>query len=105
MSECLFCKIIKKHIPAQINYEDDEIIAFHDIHPKADVHLLLIPKIHITSMLDLEEHHQKLMGKMMLKANELAKIAKLDGYKIQINTGIKGGQEIFHLHIHLIGNK
>lgn len=105
MSECLFCKIINKNIPAKIIYEDNDLIAFNDINPKALIHFLVIPKLHIASMLELEEQHQEVMGKIMLKANELAKTHNLEGYKVQINTGIKGGQEVFHLHVHVLGNK
>lgn len=105
MANCLFCEIIAKRIPAKIVYEDEDIIAFNDINPKADVHFLVIPKIHIESMLALEETHQALMGKIMLKANTLAINHGLSGYKVLVNTGISGGQEVFHLHIHVVGNK
>ncbi len=105
MTNCLFCKIIDKSIPTQIIYEDDDLLAFYDILPKADVHFLLIPKLHIESMLNLNQSHQALMGKMLLKANELALELGLAGYKVQVNTGVKGGQEVFHLHLHVLGNK
>lgn len=105
MSECLFCRIVNKNIPAKLIYEDDEIVAFHDINPKADIHFLLVPKLHISSMLDLGDEHQRLIGKIMIKANDLAKLQGLEGYKVQINTGVKGGQEVFHLHVHVVGNK
>lgn len=105
MANCLFCKIIDKSIPAKIIYEDDDLLAFYDIAPKADIHFLLIPKLHIESMLDLNQSHHILMGKMLLKANELALKLGLEGYKVQINTGVKGGQEVFHLHLHVLGNK
>jgi len=105
MSNCIFCKIIDKSIAAKIVYEDNDIIAFNDIHPKADIHYLIIPKVHIESMLHLESKHTELMGKIMLKTNMIAQEAGLLGYKININTGVKGGQEVFHLHLHLLGNK
>lgn len=105
MPECLFCKIINKIIPSTIIYEDNDILAFNDINPKADVHFLVIPKTHIHSMLELTEEHQNLMGKIMLKANTLAKKQGLTGYKTHINTGVNGGQEVFHLHVHIFGNK
>ena len=105
MADCIFCKICLKQIPAKIIYEDEDLVAFHDIHPKADVHFLLIPKLHLDSMLALKDEHQMLMGKIMLKANELAVEHGLDGYKIMVNTGVKGGQEVFHLHVHVAGNK
>ena len=105
MSECIFCKINAKIIPAKTIYEDEDMLAFYDITPKADIHFLLIPKLHIDSMLDLTDNHSVLMGKMMVKANALAVSLGLEGYKIQINSGAKGGQEVFHLHIHVLGNK
>jgi histidine triad (HIT) family protein len=105
MNNCIFCKIIDKSIPAKIIYEDQEIIAFQDIHPKAEIHYLVIPKLHIESMLHLENQHSELMGKIMLKTNTIARESGLQGYKININTGVKGGQEVFHLHLHLLGNK
>ena len=106
MTDCIFCKIIEKTIPAQIIYEDSDFIAFHDIHPKAEVHFLIIPKLHVESMLQLEPKHSELMGKLMILANRLAVEQKLHaGYRVQINTGKNGGQEVFHLHIHIVGNK
>ena len=105
MTECIFCKVNAKLIPAQIIYEDDDVTAFYDIQPKAQVHFMLIPKEHIESMLVLQDHHLNLMGKIMLKANVLAQQLGLEGYKVQINTGVKGGQEVFHLHVHVLGNK
>jgi histidine triad (HIT) family protein len=105
VDKCLFCKIINKELPAKLIYEDEDLIAFYDIYPKADVHFLVVPKKHIESMLKIEEHHQTLMGKIMLKANQIAKNLGLEGYKVQINTGLKGGQEVFHLHVHILGNK
>lgn len=105
MSDCLFCKISAKLISAKIIYEDDIMLAFHDIAPKADVHFLIIPKQHIESMLALTSEHESLMGKILVKANELAIQHDLTGYKTFIHTGIKGGQEVFHLHVHVMGNR
>lgn len=106
MTDCIFCKIVNKTIPAKIVYEDDEVLVFNDIHPKAEVHLLIIPKKHIDSMLKLTEDHQQIMGKIMVLANKIALEHGLNGgYKTLINTGTKGGQEVFHLHLHLIGNR
>ena len=106
MESCVFCKIISKEIPSHTIYEDKDIFVFHDINPADEVHFLLIPKLHIESMLELTDTHQELMGKMMIMANKLALehgLAK--GYKTLINTGKNGGQEVFHLHIHVIGHK
>ena len=106
MNDCLFCKIVDKTIPAKLVYEDNDILAFHDINPKAAVHILIIPKQHITSTLDLKEDHEQIMGKLMVKANQLAlELGLHKGYKLQINTGVNGGQEVMHLHLHLVGDK
>ncbi len=104
MSDCLFCRIARGEIPSRKVYEDDEIFAFHDIHPVAPVHFMLIPKIHIASLADAEQTHAVLLSKMMLLVPKLAKEQGLDnGFRTVINTGPGGGQEVFHLHIHVIG--
>ena len=104
MSDCLFCKIIAEDIPADIVYQDDKILVFKDINPKADVHLLMIPKVHIESLAELNESHHDLITYMMLKLPELARDQGLSGgFRTIINTGKEGGQEVFHLHIHLLG--
>ncbi|MDD4928880.1 MAG: histidine triad nucleotide-binding protein [Gallionella sp.] len=104
MSDCLFCKISRGEIPAGKVYEDDEVIAFHDINPAAPVHMLLIPRQHIASLADAQDEHQALLGKMLLLAPRLAREQGLgDGFRTVINTGRGGGQEVFHLHLHIIG--
>lgn len=104
MSDCLFCRIARGEIPCNKVYEDDEVLAFHDIHPVAPVHFMLIPKLHLASLAEAEDGHAALLGKMMLLAPKLAKEQGLDnGFRTVINTGSGGGQEIFHLHIHVIG--
>ena len=104
MSDCLFCKIVRGEIPCSKVYEDDEVLAFHDIHPVAPVHFMLIPKLHLASLNDAEEAHRALLGKMLLLAPRLAREQGLDqGFRTVINTGRGGGQEIFHLHVHVIG--
>jgi histidine triad (HIT) family protein len=106
MSDCIFCKLVRKEIPTKVIYEDDDVFVFNDISPKAEVHLLIIPKVHIESMLHLTAEHSALMGKIMILANNLALEHGLNGgYKTQINTGLKGGQEVFHLHVHVVGNR
>lgn len=106
MDNCIFCKIIKKEIPSKIIYEDNDVFVFHDISPTAEVHFLIIPKAHIINMLELNDTHQSLMGKIMVLANKIAKDLGLNnGYKTQINTGKNGGQEVYHLHVHVFGNK
>ena len=104
MSDCLFCKITSGEIPCSKLYEDDDVLAFHDINPVAPVHFMLIPKLHIASLADAEESHAALLGKMLLLAPKLAIEQGLDnGFRTVINTGKGGGQEVFHLHIHIIG--
>ncbi len=104
MSDCIFCKIARGEIPSRKVYEDDEIFAFHDINPVAPVHFMLIPKLHLNSLVDAAEVDVALLGKMMLLAPKLAKEQGLEnGFRTVINTGRGGGQEVFHLHIHIIG--
>lgn len=104
MGECLFCKIANGEIPSRKVYEDGDIFAFHDINPVAPVHFMLIPKLHLDSLAHAEESHSALLGKMLLLAPRLAKEQGLDnGFRTVINTGEGGGQEVFHLHIHIIG--
>jgi len=104
MSDCIFCKIAKGEIPGNKLYEDDEVVAFHDIHPIAPVHFMLVPKAHIASLADCDGSHAELLGRMLLLAPELARKQGLDsGFRTMINTGKGGGQEIFHLHIHVFG--
>ena len=104
MSDCLFCKIAAGEIPADIVFEDDQVVVFRDIYPKADVHLLLIPREHIASLNELEPSHDALIAHMTRLLPKLAKAQGLDtGYRTIVNTGPGGGQEIFHLHFHLLG--
>lgn len=104
MSDCLFCKIIAGDIPSQKVYEDADMLAFKDIRPSAPVHILLIPKKHIASLQDLSSDDAALMGKLMLAVPKIAADNGLsNGFKTQINTGVGGGQEVFHLHIHIMG--
>ena len=106
MTDCLFCRIVEGSIPAEIVYQDTLIMAFKDIQPRAQVHLLVIPKQHITSLQHTSDAHQMLMGHIMLQLPTLAKSQGLnDGFRTIINTGPAGGQEIAHLHIHLLGGK
>lgn len=104
MNDCLFCKIIRGEIPCAKVYEDDEVLAFHDINPVAPVHFMLIPKLHLDSLAEADEGHGALLGRMLLLLPKLAMEQGLDqGFRTVINTGRGGGQEIFHLHIHVIG--
>lgn len=104
MSDCLFCKIVAGEIPSRKVYEDDDVLAFHDINPAAPVHFLVIPKLHVGSLEECESTHQMLLGKLLLLAPKLAKEQGLNGgFKTIINTGKDGGQLVFHLHAHVIG--
>ncbi len=104
MSDCIFCKIAKGEIPSKKVYEDEEIFAFHDINPITPVHFLIIPKLHIASLMEADMSHQMLLGSMLAKANELARSQGLeDGFRIIINTGRIGHQEVYHLHVHILG--
>lgn len=106
MSDCLFCKIVAGEIPSDIMYEDDKIIAFRDINPKAEIHLLVIPREHIASLNELGPEQDALIAHMMRVIPQLAKLQGLDaGFRTIINTGKGGGQIIFHLHMHLMGGK
>jgi histidine triad (HIT) family protein len=104
MKNCIFCKIIRKEIPAKIHFEDKDLIIIEDANPKAPIHLLIIPKIHIKSLNEIKTKNQKLLAKMLLIAKQIAKKEKFaaNGYKIIINTGAKAGQSVSHLHLHLL---
>lgn len=104
MSDCIFCKIVAGEIPADIVHQDEEVIVFRDINPKADVHLLLVPKAHVASLDELTAEHDALIARMLRMLPQLAREQGLDhGYRTIINTGAGGGQEVPHLHIHLLG--
>ena len=102
-TDCIFCKIIAGDIPAKKIYEDNEFIAFHDIKPMAKVHFLIVPKQHIETLKDCTEAQLPLLGKALLLAPKLAENEGLVGFKTLINTGREGGQEVFHIHLHVFG--
>jgi len=104
MSDCLFCKILAGKIPSDKIYEDDKMFVFKDINPKADVHLLAIPRVHIESLNEVSDEHDEIMAHMLKQLPKLAKEQGLkDGFRTIINTGKGGGQVVFHLHMHLLG--
>ena len=104
MSDCIFCKIVEGKIPAQKVYEDEEMLAFNDISPARPVHVLLIPKKHITSLATAMPEDAPVLGRMLAKANEIAVAqGSPDGFRVIINTGRVGQQEVQHLHIHIVG--
>jgi histidine triad (HIT) family protein len=105
MSNCIFCKIITGDIPCQKVYEDENVLAFHDINQAAETHVLVIPKKHIASLSELTVVDEELMGKFMLSIPMIAKQLGLKGFKTVINTGKEGGQIVFHIHAHILGGK
>lgn len=107
MASCLFCKIINKEIPADIVYEDKDILAFMDIAPKAPVHILIIPKKHLANINEAGQADRELISKMIFVAKDLAKEYQLDqsGYRLVSNSGPDSGQIVFHLHFHLLGGQ
>lgn len=105
--DCLFCKLIKKDIPANIVFENEEMMAFHDIRPQAPKHLLIIPKKHIATIDETTDEDRLLLGNMILCAKKLAASEGLssDGYRLVYNINSGGGQEVYHLHLHLLGGR
>ena len=104
-ADCLFCKIVAGEVPSERLYEDDEIFAFRDINPQAPFHALLIPKIHLSTLNDLEPEHAEMAGRLFLVARALADEHELPGYRVIINTNPEGGQVIYHVHMHLLGGR
>jgi len=107
MSDCLFCKIAAGDIPCNKVYEDDNFIAFHDINPKAPTHVLVIPKHHLASLNDANDQDIGLLGSLMDTTRKIANELGVDdpGYRVIINVGEGGGQEVFHIHVHILGGK
>jgi histidine triad (HIT) family protein len=103
MSDCLFCKIAAGELPANVVHEDEHIIAFHDIDPKADTHVLVIPKKHIVNLDDLTADDEAVMSHLMFTIPKIAKDLGLEGYRTITNTGSLGGQVVFHMHFHILG--
>jgi histidine triad (HIT) family protein len=102
--DCIFCKIVAGQIPARKVFEDEELLAFHDIHPWAPVHVLVIPKLHIASLADVAPQHDALLGRMLGLAPRLMKeLGVVNGFRTVVNTGRDGGQEVPHLHMHVFG--
>ena len=106
--DCIFCKIIAGRIPSSKVFEDDELFAFNDIHPAAPVHFLIVPKEHIESLAQAHAHHQSLLGRMLLLVPKLAleqgcNPGTAGGFRVVVNNGREGGQEVLHLHMHVMG--
>ncbi len=107
MEECLFCRIVSKEIPAEILFESNKLLAFKDIDPQAPVHILIIPKEHITTANDLSNKHKELLGDILLAGKKLASKYDIseDGYRMVFNCNKNGGQAVYHIHLHLLGGR
>ena len=107
MNDCIFCKIIKGEIPSKKIYEDEDIFVFEDINPQAPVHILLIPKQHFASLNDIPEEKKDMLGQLLIKARRIAEDQGMAqrGYRIVLNTQRDSGQEVFHIHFHLLGGR
>lgn len=107
MEDCIFCKIIKGEIPSEKVYEDDEILAFKDIQPAAPIHVLIIPKKHIANLMEIQKEDSELMGRMVAVMQKIAKQLGIDekGFRIISNCGPDSGQEVMHLHFHLLAGR
>lgn len=105
--DCLFCKIIDREIPADIVFEDDEVLAFSDINPQAPTHLVIVPKRHIATLNDIEEGDLALVGRLQYTAARLAREKGFaeDGYRVVMNCNEQGGQTVYHIHMHLMGGR
>jgi histidine triad (HIT) family protein len=106
-SECLFCRIVARQSPADVEYEDDEILAFKDIYPKAPVHILIIPKRHIASLLTAESSDSAVLGRCLLVARRLGELKGFGerGYRVGLNSGPEGGQMVDHVHFHFLAGR
>ncbi|MBQ2611749.1 histidine triad nucleotide-binding protein [bacterium] len=102
MTDCIFCKIINGEFNTEFVYENEYVVVFKDIHPKAPVHLLVVPKVHVESLNELED--KNLMGELLMAVKAVTKKIGLNAYKLHVNTGKAAGQEVMHLHIHILGN-
>jgi len=107
MEGCVFCRVVAKEIQSKIAYEDEEVVAFHDINPQAPVHILIVPRKHIPTLNDAVDEDQALLGKMMLVAQKLAREFGVadSGYRLILNTNRGAGQSVFHIHLHLLGGR
>jgi histidine triad (HIT) family protein len=107
MSDCIFCKIVRGEIPCAKVYEDDKVLAFDDIHPMAPVHVVIVPKNHISTLMDVDTEKNNIMNNLIAAAQKVAKIKKIDasGFRTAINCNAEGGQIVFHLHVHVLGGR
>jgi len=105
MPDCLFCRILRKEIPSTIVMEDEEVLIFKDIHPKATTHLLIVPRQHVDSVQTLTDQTKGIAGMLVWKAKQLAERKGLRGYQLRFHVGREGGQEVYHLHLHLLSDQ
>jgi histidine triad (HIT) family protein len=107
MSDCLFCRIIAKKVPAKILYDDEDVTAFEDVNPQAPVHALVVPKKHISTTLDITEEDSELIGRLFRVANRIAteKGIAERGFRLVMNTNSEAGQSVYHIHLHLLGGR
>lgn len=106
MTDCIFCRIAARQVPAQVVYEDEQVLGFKDINPQAPVHVLLVPKEHLPSLREAGEGHADLLGRLLLAARKVAEqLGLADGYRVVTNCGARAGQSVFHLHLHLLGGR
>ena len=103
-ANCIFCKIVRGEVAARKVHEDEHVLAFHDVRPQAPVHLLVIPKAHVATLYDADMRHHQALGRMLVIAGELArKAGAAEGFRTIINTGRVGHQEVYHVHMHVLG--
>lgn len=106
MSDCIFCRIVRREVPARIIYQDNEVTAFHDAKPQAPVHVLIVPNRHIIGVAQAVPEDIPLLGKLLIVARQLAEDLKItDGYRLVVNSGPLSGQSVFHMHLHLLGGR
>ena len=107
VEDCIFCKIVAGEIPCDLVYADEEIIAFHDINPQAPVHILVIPRKHISDLNEASAEDQALLGALLLRARDIAEAAGVaqSGYRVVLNTGPHANQSVFHIHLHILGGR
>lgn len=106
MSECTFCRIVRGEISSHIIYQDEDVTAFHDLHPRAPVHILIVPNRHIVGVAQVEPEDATLLGKLFVVARRLAEQEGIvNGYRLVVNNGPLAGQSVFHLHVHLLGGR
>ncbi len=107
MAACLFCRIVARESPADVEYEDDEVLAFRDIYPKAPIHLLIIPKRHVESVMALRPEDADLVGRLILAAKRIGELKGLAerGYRLAVHCGPEGGQLVYHLHVHFMAGR